>query len=134
MSWNSMWLTSPFTKFPIRGPNIAAPISAEIPPTICITHEPAKSTNPSFASQPWLFHVHPASTGYTIILIIAEYKQYMLNLVLSAIAPDTIVAQVAQNTSWKKKFDQLNPSKSVNIPYSGLPIKPPIYELEFIIP
>ncbi len=37
---------------PIRGPRIAAPISAVIPPTICITHEPAKSINPSFVSQP----------------------------------------------------------------------------------
>jgi hypothetical protein len=32
--------------------------------------------------------------------MIALYTQYALNFVLSAIAPDTIVAAVAQNTVW----------------------------------
>ena len=31
------------TNFPMRGPKIAAPINAEIPPTICMAQEPAKS-------------------------------------------------------------------------------------------
>ena len=33
--------------FPIRGPSILAPISAEIPPTIWIAQDPAKSWNPN---------------------------------------------------------------------------------------
>jgi len=45
-------------------------------------------------------------------------------LVRSAMAPDTMVAAVAQNTSWKKKLDQLKVSKSVNIWYSGIPMSP----------
>ena len=32
-----------------------------------------------------------------------EYMKYMENLVRSAIAPETIVAAVAQNTVWKMK-------------------------------
>ena len=43
---------------------------------------------------------------------------------LSAIAPDTIVAAVAQNTSWNTKEDQLNDSKLLNIDQSGFPIIP----------
>lgn len=39
-------------------------------------------------------------------------------------APETMVAAVAQNTSWKKKLDQLKWAKSVNIWYSGLPMRP----------
>ena len=38
--------------FPIRGPRIAAPIRALIPPTIWIAQEPAKSWKPSSDSQP----------------------------------------------------------------------------------
>ena len=35
------------TNFPIRGPRIFAPINAEIPPTIWMAQEPAKSWKPS---------------------------------------------------------------------------------------
>ena len=38
--------------------------------------------------------------------ITAEYTQYDKNLVLSAIAPETMVAVVAQNTRLNTKFDQ----------------------------
>ena len=41
-----------FTNFPIRGPSIFAPISAERPPTIWMAQEPAKSWNPICESQP----------------------------------------------------------------------------------
>ena len=54
----------------------------------------------------------------------AEYRQYAENRVLSAMAPETMVAAVAQKTSWKTKEDQSKPSKSVNIPQSGTPIRP----------
>ena len=36
-----------FVNFPMRGPTIAAPIKAQIPPTMWIQFEPAKSWNPS---------------------------------------------------------------------------------------
>ena len=38
--------------------------------------------------------------------MIAEYTQYAENFVLSAIAPDTMVAAVAQNTRLNTKLDQ----------------------------
>lgn len=38
--------------------------------------------------------------------ITAEYTQYDKNLVLSAIAPETIVAVVAQNTRLNTKFEK----------------------------
>ena len=41
-----------FVNLPIRGPNILAPTSAEMPPTIWIAQEPAKSWKPSWESQP----------------------------------------------------------------------------------
>ena len=41
-----------FTNFPIRGPSILAPMSAERPPTIWMAQEPAKSWNPICESQP----------------------------------------------------------------------------------
>ena len=37
---------------PIRGPSIFAPISADMPPTMCTAVEPAKSWKPSWESQP----------------------------------------------------------------------------------
>ena len=37
-----------------------------------------------------------------------------MNFVLSAIAPETIVAAVAQNTKLNVKLDQFVPAKSVN--------------------
>ena len=49
-----------------------------------------------------------ASMGYTTALMIAEYTQYERNFVLSAIAPETMVAVVAQNTRLNTKFDQSN--------------------------
>lgn len=51
-----------------------------------------------------------------------------MNRVLSAIAPDTIVAAVAQNTRLKTKleaFSATNFEKSVNNPIVGTPINPP---------
>ena len=44
-------------------------------------------------------------------LIHTEYTRYAENLVLSAIAPETIVAAVAQNTVWKN-----------NVAYSVIPL------------
>ena len=41
-----------FTNLPILGPSILAPIKAEIPPTMWIAQEPAKSWKPSCESQP----------------------------------------------------------------------------------
>ena len=38
--------------------------------------------------------------------MIAEYMQYAENFVLSAMAPDTMVAAVAQNTRLNTKLDQ----------------------------
>ena len=38
--------------FPMRAPSILAPTKAATPPTICTAVEPAKSWNPSCASQP----------------------------------------------------------------------------------
>ena len=51
-----------FTNLPIRGPTIAAPIKAQIPPTIWIQLEPAKSWNPICAKKPPP-HVQCASMG-----------------------------------------------------------------------
>lgn len=48
---------------PIRGPQIAAPIMEDTPPTIWIAEEPAKSMYPSLASQPPPFQTQPASIG-----------------------------------------------------------------------
>ena len=48
---------------PMRGPSRMAPMRAAMPPTMWITAEPAKSTKPSWASQPWPFHTQPASMG-----------------------------------------------------------------------
>ena len=48
-------MISPFlsvVNLPIRGPRILAPTSAEIPPTIWIAQEPAKSWKPNCANQP----------------------------------------------------------------------------------
>ena len=42
----------PVSNLPIRGPKILAPINAEIPPTIWIAHDPAKSWNPSCDNHP----------------------------------------------------------------------------------
>ena len=53
-----------FVNLPIRGPNILAPMIAEIPPTMWIAHEPAKSWKPSCANQPPP-HIQCASIGYT---------------------------------------------------------------------
>ena len=52
--------------------------------------------------------------------------QYIENFVRSAMAPETMVAAVAQNTSWKKKLLQSNAAKEVNMSYSGTPMNPPI--------
>ena len=41
-----------FVNFPIRGPRIAAPTRALIPPTMWMAHEPAKSWKPICESQP----------------------------------------------------------------------------------
>ena len=86
-----------------------------MPPTVWIHAEPAKSTKPNCASQPLLFHTHPASIGYTTRLIRPLYIQYEMNFVLSAIAPETIVAAVAQNTRLKTNDDHGKLLKSVNI-------------------
>ena len=51
-----------FTNLPIRGPSIAAPIRAEIPPTMWMQLEPAKSWKPIWESQPPP-HVQCASIG-----------------------------------------------------------------------
>ena len=41
-------------------------------------------------------------------------------------APETMVAQVAQKTSWKTKLLQSKPSNPApNIPRVGVPMKPP---------
>ena len=50
--------------------------------------------------------------------------QYVENFVRSAIAPETIVAAVAQNTSWNTKLFQSKFAQSVNILRLGIPIKP----------
>ena len=96
---------SSLTNLPIRGPSILAPMIAEIPPTICIQHEPAKSWKPNCANQPPP-HIQCASIGYTSADITPEYTQYERNFVLSAIAPDTIVAVVAQNTKLNTKLEK----------------------------
>ena len=62
--------------------------------------------------------------GYTNQADDREYRQYAENFVRSAIAPDTMVAAVAQKTSWNTKEDQLKPSKSRNMPHSGFPMSP----------
>ena len=55
--------------------------------------------------------------GYTTRLIIRLYTQYDENLVLSAIAPETIVAEVAQKTVWKIRNAQNGtPSGSIALP------------------
>ena len=74
---------------------------------------PAKSWKPRLLSQPPP-HTQCASIGYTIKLITKLYIQYEMNFVLSAIAPETIVAAVAQNTKLNVKLDQFVPAKSVN--------------------
>ena len=71
-----------------------------------MAHEPAKSWKPSFTSQPPGFQIQWASIGYISSEMIAEYIQYAENLVLSAMAPDTMVAAVAQNTRLNTKLDQ----------------------------
>ena len=45
-------------------------------------------------------------------------------MVLSAIAPDTIVAVVAQNTKLNTKLDQSNSPYAVKMSKPGLPIRP----------
>ncbi len=67
--------------------------------------EPAKSWKPRFANQPPP-HTQWASIGYITAEMIAEYTQYEMNFVLSAMAPETIVAVVAQNTRLNTKFEK----------------------------
>ena len=54
--------SGPFVYLPIRGPRMAAPVSAESPPTMWMTQEPAKSTKPRRDSQPPP-QTQPASIG-----------------------------------------------------------------------
>lgn len=66
--WPGMAFTRTFPScslvyFPMRAPSMAAPIKAVMPPTVWMTVDPAKSTKPSWASQPWLFQIQPASMG-----------------------------------------------------------------------
>ena len=55
--------------------------------------------------------------------MMAEYKQYVLNFVLSAIAPETIVAVVAQKTRLKTKPEKSNVAYSEKTENPGLPRK-----------
>ena len=106
-----------------------APIRAATPPTICTAQEPAKSWNPI-----WLINPPPQiqcpDTGYTTRLIIRLQMQQERNLVRSAIAPETIVADVAQNTVWKIKNAQKGtPSGSIPEPQCASVAIPPIFPI-----
>ena len=59
------FVTLPFLSYenlPMRGPTMMAPTSAEMPPTMWMTVEPAKSMKLSSDSQPPP-HAQPASIG-----------------------------------------------------------------------
>ena len=64
MLWPRMARDLPFPSYlPMRAPSRTAPISPEMPPTMWMTADPAKSMKPIRASQPWAFHTQPASMG-----------------------------------------------------------------------
>src|SRR3989344_1629751 len=90
----------PLMYFPILGPTAIAPASAAQPPTLCTTVEPAKSMNgaSNSESQPPPQAQCP-TTGYIIAVIAKEKARYAENRVRSAMAPETIVAAVAANTT-----------------------------------
>ena len=106
------WLLPSLPYLPRRGPRAIAPTNANTPPTLCTIAEPAKSWNVApkvfimnDPSSPFINHPPPhvqwPEIGYISSEMNTEYIQYIENLVRSAMAPDTMVAAVAQNTVWK---------------------------------
>ena len=93
-----------FVNLPSLGPIMIAPAKAAAPPVECTSVDPAKSEKPSVANQPPP-HCQPITIGYKIPDKIAANKKNGHNLILSAIAPDTIETVVAQNTIWKYQSD-----------------------------
>lgn len=109
---------------PIRGPRIFAPISADTPPS----HVDGRRTGEIHKAQLG----EPAAAPDPVRLNRVNNQGYHQavkaiggNLVRSAIAPETIVAAVAQNTRLKKNRFQFSVE---NVPkgLTGVPIKPPI--------
>jgi hypothetical protein len=82
---------------PSLGPIIIAPANAAAPPVECTNVDQAKSEKPIEANQPPP-HCQPITIGYIIPDKIAANKKNGHNLILSAMAPDTIDTVVAQNT------------------------------------
>lgn len=92
----------------MRGPRIAAPISAVNPPVMCTTLEPARSIAPPNSGEPFalnaerkpcLSHTQCAITGYTMPWTIPAYTRYATSLHRSATPPDTMVAAAAANVN-----------------------------------
>ena len=86
-----------FKNLPSLGPIIIAPAKAAAPPVECTHVDPAKSEKPISANQPPP-HCQPITIGYKIPDKIAANKKNGHNLILSAIAPETIETVVAQKT------------------------------------
>ena len=64
--------------------------------------------------------------GLTLLIRMdaAPVSRLLREFLPSLLREETMVAAVAQNSSWKKKFVQSKFAKSVNIWYSGLPMIP----------
>ena len=89
---------------PFLAPSIIAPVKAAHPPTPWTIDDPAKSKKPASLKkpppqdqEPWIGYINPQSK--------TTNTKKLFNLILSATAPLTIEAAVAQKTIWKNQSE-----------------------------
>src|SRR3954468_1959737 len=82
---------------PRRGPSTMTPASAAHPPKLCTTVEPEKSRIPRRARNPPP-QIQCPEIGYSTAVRISENTRNELYFMRSLTEPDTIVADVPQNT------------------------------------
>lgn len=90
--------------FPFLAPSIIAPVNAAQPPTPCTIDDPAKSKKPASLKKPPP-HDHDPWIGYMKPHSSTTKTKKLLSLTLSATAPLTMEAAVAQNTIWKNQSE-----------------------------
>src|SRR5881397_461388 len=84
----------------LRAPSMAAATSAETPELMCTTVPPAKSSAPSFCSQPPAPQTQCARGSYTNVDQRTRNTTYARNRIRSAMAPEISAGVMIANISW----------------------------------
>src|SRR5437762_541544 len=84
----------------LRAPSRAAATSAETPELMCTTVPPAKSSAPSFCSQPPAPQTQCARGSYTNVDQRSRNTTYARNRIRSAMAPEISAGVMIANISW----------------------------------